>query len=344
MVKHWCIILFFFSPASGAFALAGSPVNTPSGQRGEHVRSLHFVLAPSPEKAAAVSYSDAIRLLNSASKNKYNHLVIQLAQAVQFDAIPTKRSGAWSKKQLVSFVEEAQKLNIEVIPEIKLLSHQEKLFQQSFPELMYNGVTYDADNEKVYQKVYALLDEIIELVHPKAIHIGHDEVAGMHRQSRKKWLKSDEKMLPADLFIKDVVRINDYLKSKGVETWMWGDMLLTSVEFPDLFKRPRDPAGYGKTLRDKLPKDIVICDWHYGYKMKIFKSAQVLIEEGFRVIGATWKRDETTKNFSQFAAKNGAYGMMATTWFHVPKGEWEIVDRIIEVSGIQFLNDFPDEK
>ena len=68
------------------------------------------------------------------------------------------------------------------------------------------------------------------------------------------------------------------------------------------------------------------------------------MQEGFSVIGATWKREVTIHNFSESAAKNGASGMIATTWFHVQKGEWKLVDRIINYSGKRFLRDFPDAK
>mgnify|MGYP007000042362 CR=1 len=61
-----------------------------------------------------------------------------------------------------------------------------------------------------------------------------------------------------------------------------------------------------------------------------------------RVIGASWKSQRTTRNFSRYAAHKNAYGMMATTWFHVAKKDWNVVDRIIRTSGPQFFEDFPD--
>jgi hypothetical protein len=65
-------------------------------------------------------------------------------------------------------------------------------------------------------------------------------------------------------------------------------------------------------------------------------------KEGFRVIGATWKKGRTIRNFSSFAAGHGASGMIATTWFHVQRREWDVVEKIIRTSGEVFLKDFPD--
>lgn len=36
--------------------------------------------------------------------------------------------------------------------------------------------------------------------------------------------------------------------------------------------------------------------------------------------------------------------MMAVIWIHVPKKEWDVVNRIIEVSGKASNQDFPDAK
>ena len=97
-------------------------------------------------------------------------------------------------------------------------------------------------------------------------------------------------------------------------------------------------AGYGAELRKQLPKDIVICDWHYRDKQPDFPSLAAFKQEGFRVLGATWKKQQTIRNFSRYAALHGADGMIATTWFHVQKKEWELVEQIITISGKAFLN------
>jgi hypothetical protein len=127
---------------------------------------------------------------------------------------------------------------------------------------------------------------------------------------------------------------------------MWGDMLISKEEFTDI---PDDhlhgsKPGYGKALRDKLPRDIVICDWHYRQNESEFPTMAAMQEEGFRVIGTTFKKEATISNFSEFASKHSAYGMMATSWFYVQRQQWDTVDRIIELSGEAFQKDFSDQK
>lgn len=250
---------------------------------------------------------------------------------------------AWSKEALRDWVAYVYARGMEVIPEVRLLTHQNRFFQDRHPELMFNKSTYDPRKEETYVRVFALLDEIIETVHPLAIHIGHDEVAGHNAKSTKRWLRPGEKVLPADLFLQDVLRIHAYLKQRGIETWMWGDMLQSPDEFPTMSAqqlRGKLP-GYGKALRDKLPKDIVICNGSYWGDQLDFPSLSVIQKEGFRVIGVTFKKEKTIRNFSRYAAAHGGYGMLATTWSHVRKKEWDVVERIIRVSGEAFRKDFP---
>ena len=210
---------------------------------------------------------------------------------------------------------------------------------------MFNAVTYDPRQEAVYKLVFPLLDEIIALIHPRAIHIGHDEVMGWNKAYAAKMLRPNEHMLPDDLFLKDTLRVHDYLKAHGIETWMWGDMLISPEEFPGMLASElHGGSGYGKALRNQLPRDIVICDWHYDDDQPDFPSLVAMSKEGFRVIGSTWKKPETIRNFSRYAARHGAYGMMATTWFHVQRKEWDVVERIIRESGDAFSKDFPDAK
>jgi hypothetical protein len=300
----------------------------------------HFVLN-------AVSINDARRLVDVAQKAGFNSVVVQITRGVALDSAPwAPGKNAWSKSDFLDWVGYARAHGMGVIPEIKLLTHQDKFFQNASPQLMFNAATYDPRNEKVYIEVFKFLDDLISILHPVAIHIGHDEVAGFRRYSAKKHLKPGQEMLPADLFLSDVIKIRDYLAERHTETWMWGDMLLSPEEFPSMSPKllHGEVAGYGKALRDKLPRDIVICDWQYKSNGPNFPELATMVNEGFKVIGATFKNVDTIGEFSRYAAEHGALGMIATTWAHVQRKEWDVVDNILMVSGKTFNQDFKSEK
>jgi hypothetical protein len=302
------------------------------------VRVFHFVLR-------GVALDDARRMAKEARAAGFNAVQVVLTDGVRLDRAPWKPlPDAWTKAQFITWVSELRAEGLEFIPELKLLTHQEKFFQNEHKELTFNRSTYDPRKEGTYERVFDLLDEVIAIIRPKAVHIGHDEVAGHNAASKEKWLGPGEQMLPADLFLKDVLRIHGYLKQRSIATWIWGDMLISPTEFAGMAPQHLHGSapGYGKALRDRLPKGIVICDWHYLDEQPAFPSFSTIQEEGFRVIGTTWKKERTIRNFSGYAALHGGYGMMATTWFHVQRKEWSVVDRIISASGAAFLKDFPD--
>lgn len=332
---RWFLLLAGVMFMSSSWALDNGGTATK-----EPIRAFHFVLR-------GVPLDKAYWMVDEAKRSGFNTIVVLITDGVVLQHAPwRKKKGAWARDEFVEWVKYVQEKGMLVVPELKLLTHQEKLFQKNNSNLLFNSLTYDPRNRVIYSKyIFPLLDEIIGLVSPKAIHIGHDEVAGFARWWWRKRLKRDEKMLPAKLFYKDVLQIHEYLKKRGLETWMWGDMLISPDEFPDMKPGPLHGRvdGYGKRLRQMLPRDIVVCDWHYSDDQMEFPSLATFKVEGFRVLGATWKKEKTISNFSRYAAERGADGMIATTWFHVQRREWSVVKKIINISGEIFRKDFPDE-
>ena len=163
-----------------------------------------------------------------------------------------------------------------------------------------------------------LLDEIIALIQPDAIHIGHDEVVGHNQKQIDKF----GPILPAHLYLQDVIKLNDHLNSAGVETWMWGDMLIIPSEFPQMHPGSLNGTPTYVQMRDSLPRNITICDWHYkDYKPKLqrhidFPSTDLFANMGFNVLGATWNVPKLTSKFSRYVSDMNnpkAKGMIATT-------------------------------
>jgi hypothetical protein len=244
---------------------------------------------------------------------------------------------------------------MEVIPELRFLSHQHKdfLVLGAYPDLMYNEKTYNPENEKVYKIVLPYIDEVISTVNPKAIHIGHDEVYGISGRDA-----GAEDALPAKLFKEDVLKIHAYLKRKNIKTWMWGDMLITPSEFPEMHPGSINGNEEYARLRKEIPKDIVICDWHYrdfskneGKSLK-FPSLRAFSDEGFEVLGATFRDPYVTRQFAAYAASLDnpkVKGMMATTWSFLRKGaqngrqsdNYESFDNLIHYSAEAFWNAAP---
>ncbi|NIP55214.1 MAG: family 20 glycosylhydrolase [Phycisphaerae bacterium] len=298
------------------------------------LRALHIVL----RRLSLDSLFDIVRRARLA---RFNTLIVMLTDGAALKTYPsTVRADALSKEELREFSKFARENGLNIVPEIKLLTHQQVFLKSSRPELMFNKVTYDPNNKDVYAVVGDYLDEVIDIFGADSVHIGHDEVRGFGVAARRRWLNAGEKPLDANLFFQDVVRLYEMLKKKGVETWMWGDMLLPKQMLAEILQRNfQERADYPEMI-DRLPKDVVINDWHYFDEREEYPSIDYFHAKGFRVYGATWHDQSTARKFSGYMASRrwSSSGMIATTWTLAPRGQWEKVHQIITESGSAFWN------
>lgn len=165
---------------------------------------------------------------------------------------------------------------IEVIPEIPSLTHGYYLLTRH-PELAEYPAdiwpdTYCPSNPKTYELLFDVFDEYIEVIHPKMIHIGHDEWWGAPMGACPLCKGKDY----SELFAQDVNAIHDYLGKKGIKIAMWGDHLLESVRGSGPQKRTSE-TGYKyetpgalrpETVKNSIPKDILIFNWFWKDQKK----------------------------------------------------------------------------
>ena len=129
-----------------------------------------------------------------------------------------------SQEECRAIAAECKKRGIEIIPECPTLSHTDYICL-AYPELAERDNdpypdTYCPSNPRSYEIAFDVLDEVIDVFHPKAINIGHDECysIGLCPRCRGK----DRARLYAD----DILKIKDYLAERGVSVFMWAEKLL----------------------------------------------------------------------------------------------------------------------
>jgi hypothetical protein len=296
------------------------------------LRALHFVLR-------RTSFDEAADLIRRARQARMNTLILQMADAVAFDSFPGRvKRDALSKTEMSELAELARSNGLNVIPEIKFLTTQAKFLQDQHPDLMFNKETYDPRKAAVYEIAATYLDEVIKIVQPAAIHIGHSEVRGFGRAAREKWLAPGEGPLPAKLFLEDTLKLHQLITARGLRMWMWGDMLLPRDHLPEILTRNWDTRKEYPTLLEHLPRDIVLADWRYFDHGPDYPSVDYLHGLGNEVSGATWHDETAISNFSNYAATRQweTKGMVATTWSLVQKKDWQKVHFIIDRSGKAF--------
>lgn len=170
---------------------------------------------------------------------------------------------------------------------------------------------WDVLNPEVWRIVFKLMDEIIDAFRADAFHVGMDEVFLLGSDKSPSTKGQD----PGVLFAKAVNELHGHLvRKRRVEMLMWGDRLIDAAKY-DYGEWEAAKNGTAKAI-DLIPKDIIICDWHYEVRDS-YPSIPMFVEKGFRVIPAGWKNVDATKsfiNYSRSQTSDKMLGYMFTTW------------------------------
>ena len=257
----------------------------------------------------------------------------------QFESYPQlAEPGSLTKEDVKKMVAACKRNNIRIIPQINLLGHQSwrsipNILLREFPQfdetphikMPEKYVWPNSDDlycksycplhPDVHEVIFALIDEICDVFESDAFHAGMDEVFYLGDEKCPRCAGVDK----AVLFAGEVNKIKNHLAEKDRELWMWGDRFIDGKTTG----LGSWEASYNYTYRaiDMIPKDVVICDWHYE---RPDQTAVYFAMKGFRVITCTGRRSETAVNqtedmakFKKYATpemKPRYYGMMQTVW------------------------------
>jgi hypothetical protein len=120
-------------------------------------------------------------------------------------------------------------------------------------------------------------------------------------------------------------------------------MLYIKKDFPSMKNAGANLNGMNgySSILEAIPKDIVMNVWHYRGNQKNFPTAKFLLDKGYRVLGSTWKFNETTKNYARYIHSlnnKKVLGMIATIWYGFSGDRQQEVKEIIKFSGKVFWN------
>jgi hypothetical protein len=236
-----------------------------------------------------------------------NTLILRVDYNFQFTSRPEMADpGGLSHEQARRIAEVCRQHQIRIIPLVNLLGHQSwqskcgKLLQvhpefDETPEVKFPDKyawpnpdrlyckSYCPRHPKVHEVVFALVDEVCNAFEADAFHAGLDEVfyIGEDQCARCKGRNK------AELFADEVRAIRDHLQPAKRQLWLWGDRLLEGK----LSGLGEWEASYNDThpAVDLIPKDVVICDWHY---VRADQTAVYFAMKGLDVVSCPWKNPE----------------------------------------------------
>ena len=277
------------------------------------------------------------------------HLVIEINNGFKFESHPEISSGDITAEVLSECCDKLRAAGIEPIPLYNCVGHQgwskRNSFLLAYPEFdetpdipddrlvakVHERVgnkwlsTYTpawcSNEPKIYDVVLPAIDELIKASGCKTVHLGMDEIFLYGQCPRC------EGMNPADLFRDSLLKFYNYYKSKGINVMIWGDRLLNATKLigeggAHRARYTKDFENVGTSLCiDELPKDIIICDWHYDLE-ETYPSASELLSHGYTAWPSCWFNPEAAETFfdatlsaaESLGCKTRMPGMLVTGW------------------------------
>jgi hypothetical protein len=237
-----------------------------------------------------------------------NTLVLRVDYDYQFTSHPElAEKNALSQDDVKKLVAACRKDKIHLIPQVNMLGHQSGgrnlgSLLRHYPEFdetpwvkMPEEYKWPNDDglycksycplhPQVHEVVFAVMDELCDVFEADTFHAGMDEVFYIGDSKCPRCGGKDK----AELFAGEVTAIHDHLKTKGRALWIWSDRLLDGPA-SGLGEWEASANGTARAV-DLIPKDVVLCDWHYEQAVA---TAPYFAMKGFHVITCPWKNSET---------------------------------------------------
>jgi hypothetical protein len=270
---------------------------------------------------------------------KINVLVLRVDYNFQYKTHPELRDSiALSEADVKSIVSVCRSNGIQIVPQINLLGHQSwankvtgllrvypqfdetphvkmpEKYSWPNPDGLYCK-SYCPLHPEVHPIVFDIVNEICDVFEANAFHAGMDEVFYIGDDRCPRCGGRDK----AELFAGEVKTIHDFLQQKNRRLWIWGDRLIdgktTGIGMWE--------ASMNNTHRaiDLIPKDVMICDWHYE---RPDKTAVYFAMKGFDVLTCPWRNSaialtqvddiNTFRKGSAPEMANRFQGMLQTVW------------------------------
>lgn len=303
--------------------------------------------------------------------NGCNLIVLQIRYRYRFQLHPECMGyDPLSSSDVKKLVEVCKKNNIKLVPKMNLFGHQSGLHNTPTDGILHghgdkipdfcDGLlrAYPQLDETPEEKavfysrsicftnplskliVFDLIDELLDVFEADTMHIGGDEVFNIGL------CPECSKHSNAKLFSDWVNDIHDHLRSRNASLMMWGDRFLNS-EATD-YGEYEASANNTESAIDTVPKDILICDWHYE-NQTVFPSVDIFAKAGMDMLICPMRVKSNAVNFINYAAAHDTghiKGLLLTTWFgsgelarHVLFGEkpkWKYAEELAQTMRFLF--------
>ena len=291
------------------------------------VQGLHLGASDHSAEMTARDAAACERFIREAlPKEGINTLVLELDYTFRFRSHPElANEDAMDRDAARRLAKACRDAGVKLIPQFNCFGHQS--WAKTTGALLRKYPQFDetpklpADNPGIYCRswcplapglheiVFDLLDELADACESDTVHCGMDEVFVIADPDCPRCHGKD----PAELFAAEVALLHNHLKAQGRTMWMWGDRFLDS-KTTGIGKWEASENGTHPAV-DRVPKDIVICDWHYE---KAWPTPAFFVKKGFRVLACPLGKSDVALAQLKLIREARGFGMLQTTWVDYP--------------------------
>jgi hypothetical protein len=255
---------------------------------------------------------------------KVNTLILGVGYFYRFESHPEiKTAEPFTRSQIRRLVGLCRERCIRVIPLLNCLGHQswrtERIgaLLRAYPEFNETpgkmNITYCyswcPSDRRVYRVVFDLVDELMDAFESDAFHVGMDEVFELGECRRCRGRD------PAELFAGAVCDMHRHIVGRrGRRMLMWGDRLIDGRRTP--YNRMNGARNGTHPALRRIPRDILICDWHY-HTHRTYPSVERFRRAGFDFVSCSYRKPRAVGAFMRYAGRHGGgryLGHLDTNW------------------------------
>jgi hypothetical protein len=291
------------------------------------VRGLHLTAPGKNDLPAALAFVGEV-----LPKEGVNTLILEFDYSFDFRSRPEfndpRALGKDEARQLAAVCKE---YGIDLIPQVNCLGHQSwakrngRLLEKH-PEFDETPGKYP-ENKDIYCRSYCplhpdvhkvlfdLINELASACNATSFHVGMDEIFILADPDCPRCGGKTS----AEVLATEVKTLHDHLQTIHCRMWMWGDRFLDS-KATKLGKWEASENATQSAI-DSVPKDIVMCDWHYDAAPP---TAEFFAQKGFDVVLCPWRKPAVAldqlrhireiRTGSDRVAAAHALGLVQTTW------------------------------
>ncbi len=251
------------------------------------------------------------RIVRTIAEFKMNALFMYIEDSFRVEGEPligvlsdTLTRADW--KALVAY---AAPYHVEIIPAVEACGHLHKILRfEAYSGLAErpHGHVLAPDDPEAFSFLDRFFGQLTPVFPSPYVHIGCDETVelGLGRSA-----EVVQKQGYGGVYVDNLIRVHDLVRRYNKQVMFWGDI---AVEHPEMIPR--------------LPKDLIVASWEYGYYPSYDKWLNPFKGTGMKIFVCPWvgntsvivpDYEEAAANIEGFltAGKNaGAIGTDVTVW------------------------------